>query len=95
VKLVTKGTDEYVAFQHVPSVQAEAETSVVLAALQQGLESLLDMVAGWNENSVPVMEGMLTNLIEFKKIRQQIDNDLALADVTMDVIEKKLALIEE
>lgn len=95
MKLTTKGEDEYVAFQHIPSVAADAETNVVLAAYQQGLESLLDMVAGWQQNSVPVMEGMLTNLIEFKKIRRQINDDLALADVTLAVIERRLAQIEE
>lgn len=95
MKLISKGADEYVSFQHVPSVAAEAETNVVLAAYQHGLESLLDMVGGWEQNSVPVMEGMLTNLIEFKKIRAQIDDDLARADVTMEVIEGKLAKIEE
>ncbi len=95
MKLEAKGTDEYVAFQHIPSVGADAETNVVLAAYQHGLESLLDMVGGWEQNSVPVMEGMLTNLVEFKKIRAQIEDDLAKADVTMEVIERKLAKIEE
>ncbi len=95
MKLTAKGKDEYVAFQHVPSVGADAETNVVLAAYQQGLESLLDMVGGWEQNSLPVMEGMLTNLVEFKKIREQIDDDLARADVTIQVIERKLAKIEE
>lgn len=95
MKLTAKGTDEYVAFQHVPSVGADAETNVVLAAYQHGLESLLDMVGGWEQNSIPVMEGMLANLIEFKKIREQINDDLARADVTIQVIESKLAKIEE
>ena len=95
MKLQTKGDDEYVTYHHVPSVAADAETSVILAAYQQGLESLLSMAAGWEQNSVPVMEGMLQNLIQFKKLRQQIDADLELADVTLAVIEKKLSTIEE
>ncbi len=95
MKLTTKGEDEYVAFQHIPSVSADANTNVVLAAYQQGLESLLDMAVGWQQNSIPVMEGMLENLVEFRRIRQQITDDLALADVTLQVIERRLAQIEE
>lgn len=94
MKLQAKGNDEYVTYHHVPSVAADAETSVVLAALQQGLESLLSMAAGWDQNSVPVMEGMLKNLVEFIKLRDQIDADLAVADVTLAVIKKKLSLEE-
>jgi hypothetical protein len=95
VKLTAKGADQYVAYQHVPFVSADSETNVVLAAYQQGLESLLDMAVGWEQNSVPVMEGMLQNLVEFKKIRGQINNDLERADVTLEVIEKMLARIQE
>jgi len=91
VKLTAKGQDEYVSFQHVPVVAADAETSVVLAAYQQGLESLLNMAAGWDQNSTPVMEGMLQNLVQFKALRDQIDQDLARSDVTMAAIEKKLS----
>jgi hypothetical protein len=91
VKLTAKGQDEYVAFQHIPSIAADAETSVVLAAYQQGLESLLNMAAGWDQNSTPVMEGMLQNLVQFKSIRSQIDLDLERADVTLAAIEKKLS----
>ncbi len=94
MKLQTKGNDEYVTYHHVPSVAADAETSVILAALQQGLESLLTMAAGWDQNSVPVMEGMLKNYVEFRKLRDQIDADLAVADVTLAVIKKKLSLEE-
>ena len=90
MKLQTKGDDEYVTYHHVPSVSADAETSVILAAYQQGLESLLSMAAGWDQNSVPVMEGMLQNLLQFKRLRQQIAEDLELADVTLAVIEKRL-----
>ena len=95
MKLTVKGHDEYVDFQHVPSVAADAETSVVLAAYIQGLESLLDMAAGWEQNSVPVMEGMLQNLVQFKRLRRQIGLDLERADVTLAVIEAKLAKLQE
>lgn len=91
MKLQTKGKDEYVTYHHVPSVAADAESSVILAAYQQGLESLLSMAAGWDQNSVPVMEGMLRNLVEFKNLRKQIAADLELADVTLAVIEKRLS----
>lgn len=95
MKLTVKGQDEYVDFQHVPSVAADAETSVVLAAYIQGLESLLDMAAGWEQNSAPVMEGLLQNLVQFKRLRQQIGFDLDRGDVTLAVIEAKLAGIQE
>ncbi len=90
MKLQTKGADEYVTYHHVPSVAADHESSVILAAYQQGLESLLSMAAGWDQNSVPVMEGMLQNLVEFKKLRKQIGAALELADVTLAVIEQRL-----
>ena len=95
MKLQAKGEDEYVKYKHIPAIAAEGETSVLLAAYQQGLESLLSMAAGWESNSIPVMEGMLANLVQFKELRKQIDVDLGIADVTLAVIEKRLAQIEE
>lgn len=95
MRLQTKGRDEYVDYHHVPTMRAEAESTVILAALQEGLESLLSMVSGWESTSVLQMEGLLQNLVGFKKLRSRIERDLDKADVTLEIIEHKLAILEE
>ncbi len=91
MKLQTSGNENQFTSHHlIPSVAAGTETTVLLAAFQSALDSLLEMSK--DEVTTPVLEGLYRNFVALKEVRGILRDDLERADVTLEAIEAKLSL---
>ena len=82
---------QFVDYQQVPSYAAQADAGIVLAAYLDGLTSLLSLCSQDISEEV-LLQGMYESLAAFAAIRDDIDDELMRADVTLDAIRAKLLL---
>jgi len=73
------------------STQAFAETNVILAAYLEGLSSLYALV-DQNPEVTHIVEGMYSNFVTMKEVRETIRENMDKADVMIDAIEAKLMI---
>lgn len=93
MKLQTQASSQsqFVNQHNIPSVQAFSDTSVILAAYLEALESLL-VLCGTETESESILKSMYQNYTTLRTVRSEIDSDLETADVMLEAIEAKLAL---
>lgn len=94
MKLQTKGNgsdSQFVSQHNIPSVQAFSDTSVVLAAYLEALNSLLVMSSS-DTVSETMMRSLYQNWSTLSNVRHEIDSDLEKADVLLEAIEAKLTI---
>jgi len=82
---------QFVGLRNNPSNRAFSDTSIVLAAYLEALSSLL-AVCSQDPDSKNVVRGMYQNYATLRQVRNDIDNDLARADVTFEAIEARLSI---
>lgn len=92
-KLKSSGSrhSQFVDYQNVPAYAAEADSSVVLAAYNAGLEALLSLCGQENEDEL-ILNGMYQSLAKLTNVREMIDHELAKSDVMLDAIRAKLLI---
>lgn len=93
MKLETKGSaqSQFVGQHNVPATKAFGDTSVILVALLEALESLL-ILSGTETESETILTSMYQNYSTLHFIRIQLDEDLQRADIMLEAISVKLSL---
>ncbi len=82
---------QFVGMHANTSTQAFAETNVILAAYLEGLSSLYALV-DQNPEVTHIVEGMYSNFVTMKEVRETIRENMDKADVMIDAIEAKLMI---
>lgn len=82
---------QFVGMHANTSTQAFAETNVILAAYLEGLSSLYALVDQEPEVT-HIVEGMYSNFVVMKEVRETIQENMNKADVIIDAIEAKLMI---
>ena len=82
---------QFVDYQRVPSFAAEADTSAILTAYNDGLAALLSL-CGQEGSSETVLSGIYEAYTSFMTTREMIGDELAKADVMLDAIRARLAI---
>lgn len=82
---------QFVGMHANTSTQAFAETNVILAAYLEGLSSLYALVDQEPEVT-HIVEGMYSNFVTMKEVRETIQENMNKADVIIDAIEAKLMI---
>ena len=79
---------QFVDFQKIPAHRAEADTTVVLSAYLEALESLLAL----STEDMPdiVMSGLYESFVQLKSLRERVNHELDKADVMIAVITERL-----
>ena len=79
---------QFVDFQKIPAYRAEADTTVVLSAYLEALESLLAL----STEDMPdiVMSGLYESFVQLKSLRERVNHELDKADVMIAVITERL-----
>lgn len=95
MKLEAKGGDnEFITFQHVPSVRASAESNIVLSAYRLALDAVLASVTSDNNTDVAIMSQM-ENYLALRKLADEIREDLDRGDIVLQVIETRLRTVSD
>ena len=93
MKLEAKGGDnEFIAFQHVPSVRASAESNIVLSAYRLALDAVLASVTAENSTGM-VITSQMENYLALRRLADEIREDLDRGDLVLQVIETRLRTV--